>query len=188
MEFKLKLKEKLKKTGRRSKLSYLVALLAALYFLMTVVKGVYLWTDGSEFHLAQNIHAGMKLLIETTWVFGISELWKSIAAVPFEGKDILGFYKVIIPPAIVVFICALFIYDHRSLKSKYYELKAEIEKEIALRDMRREAGIDTVAESATVDVVISNATNTDPAWHDTWWGRVSIGVAIALIVAVFGIK
>jgi len=184
----LKLKDKLKKTGRRSRLSYLFSLLAVIYFLMTVVKGIYIWTAGSGFSLAQSVHAGMKWLIETTWVFGVSDLWKSIAAVPFEGRDTLGLYKVIIPPAVVFFICALFISDHRSLRSKYYELKAEVEKEIALRDMRKDAGIDTVAESATVDVVISNATNSDPAWHDTWWGRVSIGVAIALIVAAFGIK
>ncbi len=188
MEFKLKLKEKLKKTSRRSRISYLVILLAVIYFLMTVVKGAYLWTDGSEFYLAQKIHTAMKWLIETTWVFGISELWKSIAALPFENGDILGFYKVIIPPAIVVFICALFISDHRLLRSKYYELKVEIAREIALRDMRKEAGISNAAESATVDVIISNTTNTDSAWHDTWWGRVSIGVAIALIAAVFGIK
>lgn len=54
--------------------------------------------------------------------------------------------------------------------------------------MRKEAGLETAAENATVDVVISNATNNDPAWHDTWWGRVFIGVAIALVVAAVGIK
>jgi len=100
----------------------------------------------------------------------------------------LEFYKVIVPPMVIIGICALFISDHRALRAKFYELKSEIEKEINLREMRKEAGLETVAENATVDVVISNATNNDPAWHETWWGRVFIGVAIALIVAAFGIK
>lgn len=54
--------------------------------------------------------------------------------------------------------------------------------------MRKEAGLETVAENATVDVVISNATNNDPSWHETWWGLIFIGVAVALIVAAFGVK
>ena len=89
---------------------------------------------------------------------------------------------------VVIGICALFISDHMMLRDKFYELKSEIEKEINLREMRKEAGLETVAENATVDVVISNATNNDPSWHETWWGLIFIGVAVALIVAAFGVK
>lgn len=184
----MKLKEKLKKTRRRSLLSYLIIFLAAVYFLMTVVKGLYLWTEGSNVSIALSIHSAMSWVVNTTWIFPISSLWKSIPAAPFEGREILEFYKVIVPPMVIIGICALFISDHRALRAKFYELKSEIEKEINLREMRKEAGLETVAENATVDVVISNATNNDPAWHETWWGRVFIGVAIALIVAAFGIK
>lgn len=155
---------------------------------MTGIKGVYFWTDGSEFHVAQNIHAGVKWLMSKTWIYPISGLWESIPAIPFESRDILEFYKIITPPAVVFLICALFISDHRSLRAKFYEFKAEVEKEIALREIRKEAGLETVSETVTVDVVISNAINNDPAWYDTWWGRVCIGVAIALIVAAFGFK
>ncbi|MCE8037868.1 hypothetical protein [Halomonas sp. MCCC 1A11062] len=184
----MKLKEKLKKTRRRSLLSYLVIFLAVLYFLMSIVKGLYLWTDQSDVRLALSINSAMSWVIAATWIFPISNLWQSIPAVPFEGRGILEFYKVIVPPMVVIGVCALFISDHRALRVKFHELKSEIEKEINLREMRKEAGLETVAENATVDVVISNATNNDPAWHETWWGHVFIGVAIALIVAVFGIK
>ncbi len=188
MGSELNIKEKLKMTSRRSLASWSVGFFTVAYFLMTLVKGLYLWTDGSEINIVQSIHSGVSWLVTATWVFPISSLWQSVPAVPFEGRDVLSFYKVIVPPAIVFGICALFISDHRSLKAKFYELKAEIEREIALREMRKEAGLETAAENATVDVVISNATNNDPAWHDTWWGRVFIGVAIALVVAAVGIK
>lgn len=155
---------------------------------MTCIKGLYIWTDQSQIGVLQNIHAGMLWIIEHSYIFPIHIFWNEIPYIPFEGNDMLQFYKAIIQPAAVFTICALFISDHRSLKAKFNELKAEIEKEIALRDMRKEAGIETVSENATVDIVISSAVNTDPSWHDTWWGKVVIGVAIALVVAAFGLK
>jgi hypothetical protein len=118
----------------------------------------------------------------------LRNLWEAIPAIPFEGRDIIEFYKVIIPPAVVFGICTLFIIDHRALRAKFYELKADIEKEIALREMRKDAGLETVSESATIDIAISNATNDDPAWHNTGWGKIIIGVAIALVVTAIGLK
>lgn len=155
---------------------------------MTIVKGLYLWVGGSNASIALSIHYAMSWVINSTWIFPISSLWQSIPAVPFEGGSVLEFYKVIVPPMVVIGICALFISDHMMLRDKFYELKSEIEKEINLREMRKEAGLETVAENATVDVVISNATNNDPSWHETWWGLIFIGVAVALIVAAFGVK
>jgi len=184
----LKIKEKLKKTSRNSKIAYIVALISIVYFLMTLVKGIYFWTDGSSFELAVKVNLGMSWIIQNTYFPPLNLIWERIPSVPFEGGDILSFYKVIIPPMVVLIICSFFIVDHRSLKTKYYELKAEIEKEIALRDMRREAGIDTVSENATLDVVISNATNSDLSWHDTWWGKIAIGLSIVLIATAIGLK
>lgn len=184
----MKFTDKLKKSKRRSRLAYIVAFLTIAYFLMTGVKGVYFWTDGSSFPFAQIVNSSIKWLFAITWVFPISNLWEAIPAIPFEGGDILSFYKVIVPPAVVFFICALFIADCRALRSKFYELKSEIEKEIALREMRKDAGLETLSESASIDVVISNATNNDPAWHNTGWGKVMIGVAIAAVVAAIGLK
>ncbi|OKY25573.1 hypothetical protein [Thalassotalea sp. PP2-459] len=184
----MKFTDKLKKSKKRSRFAYLVAFIAVTYFLMTVIKGLYIWTDGSGFPLAQNINSGIKWLFAKTWIFPISNLWKTIPAIPFEGRDILSFYKVLIPPTVVFFLSALFISDHRVLRSKFYELKTEIEKEIALRELRKDAGLETINEAASIDVVISNATNDDPAWHNTGWGKVVIGVAIAAIVAAIGLK
>jgi hypothetical protein len=59
----LKFTDKLKKSKKRSRVAYLIALLAVIYFLMTVIKGVYFWTDGSSFSLAQNINEGLM------WIF-----------------------------------------------------------------------------------------------------------------------
>lgn len=184
----MKFTEKLKLSKKRSRIAYLVALLVIIYFLMTAIKGVYFWTDGSSLSLAQNINEGIKWIFAKTWVFPLSNLWEAITAIPFEGRDIFEFYKVIIPPAVVFGICALFITDHRSLRAKFYELKADIEKEIALREMRKDAGLETLSESATIDIAISNATNNDPAWHNTGWGKIIIGVAIALVVTAIGLK
>ncbi|GAA0340832.1 hypothetical protein GCM10009092_01640 [Bowmanella denitrificans] len=184
----MKFTDKLKKSKKRSRFAYLVAFIAVTYFLMTVIKGLYFWTDGSGISLAQNINSGIKWLFAKTWIFPISNLWEAIPAIPFEGRDILSFYKVLIPPIVVFFLSALFITDHRVLRAKFYELKTEIEKEIALREMRKDAGLETISESASIDVVISKATNDDPAWHNTGWGKVVIGVAIAAVVTAIGLK
>lgn len=133
----MKLKEKLKKTRRRSLLSYLVIFLVVVYFLMTIVKGLYLWVGGSNASIALSIHYAMSWVINSTWIFPISSLWQSIPAVSFEGGRVLEFYKVIVPPMVVIGICALFISDHMMLRDKFYELKSEIEKEINSRDEKR---------------------------------------------------
>lgn len=184
----MKFIDKLKKSKKRSRVAYLIALLAVIYFLMTVIKGVYYWTDGSSLALAQNINEGIKWIFAKTWVFPLRNLWEAIPEVPFEGRDIIEFYKVITPPVVVFGICTLFIIDHRVLRAKFYGLKADIEKEIALREMRKDAGLETLSESATIDIAISNATNDDPAWHNTGWGKIIIGVAIALAVTAIGLK
>jgi hypothetical protein len=54
--------------------------------------------------------------------------------------------------------------------------------------MRKDAGLETLSESATIDIAISNATNNDPAWHNTGWGKIIIGVAIALVITAIGLK
>ena len=184
----MKLKDKLKRTSRNSKISILVALLSVLYFCMITIKGIHYFSDGSSNNLALKIHYGTTWIIQNTYFPPLDYLWNKIPSIPFEGKNILAFYKVIIPPAVVFLICSFFINDHRSLKTKFHELKAEVEKEIALKDLRRDAGINTVPENATVDVVISNATNSDPSWHDTWWGRIAIGLAIVLVATALGLK
>ncbi len=85
-------------------------------------------------------------------------------------------------------ICAFFISDYRKIKLKYLELKEQIEKEIALREMRKEAGIESIPENASIDIIIDNANNDDPAWHSTVWGQIFIGVAVAAIGAAIGIN
>lgn len=184
----MKIKDKLKKTGGYAKFALIIGLLAVTYFLMVTVKGLYLWSYGSEFALLKIIHIGAAAIIQYTSIPLISWVWSNIPYISFEGGHILDFYAVVIPPAVVIAICAFFIADHRALKGKFRELKAEIEREVALREMRKDAGIETVPESATVDVVISNATNDDPAWHETWWGRIAIGVATVLVATAIGLK
>lgn len=184
----LKFKEKLRRACKRARVGYVIVLLVVIYLLMAVIKGVYFRTYGSDFTFAQNINYGIAWLFEKTWIFPISTLWELIPAIPFEGRDLLAFYKVIVPPVVVFGICMLFVADCRALRDKFYELKAEIEKEVALREMRKDAGLETAPESVSIDVLISNATNDDPAWHSTWWGQIVIGVAIALIVAAIGLQ
>jgi hypothetical protein len=183
----MKIKAKLKITGRRSLIAYLIAALSSLYFFMASLKGMYLFTHDSTYTFPQKINFGAKWIINETWFFPIDYFWKIMPAVPFSGQNILEFYQVIIPPAIVFGICALFILDHKLLKKKFHELKCEIEREISLQEMRKEAGLQKASESATVDIMISNAINNDPAWHDTWWGKVVIGVAILLVAAAIGL-
>lgn len=184
----MKLKDKLKITGRRARIAYVAIIFVLLYFLMTVVKGAYIAFDDSSIAFVQNIYSYSKWVIEQTFIFPINFIWKNIPAMPYQGDNLVVFYKVLVPPTLLFTLCMFFISDNKALKLKYKELKAQVEKDIALRDMRKEAGLETLPESATVDVLIRNATNEDPAWHETWWGKVFIGVGIALIVAAIGIN
>ena len=184
----MKFTDKIKKSKKRSRLACLIALLSAIYFLMTGIKGIYFWTYGSSLPFVQNINEGIKWIFAITWFFPLKNIWEAIPAMPFEGRDIMEFYKVVIPPAVVFGICTLFITDYRVLREKFNELKADIEKEIALREMRKDAGLETLSEPATIDISIINATNNDPSWHNTGWGKIIIGVAIALVVTAFGLK
>ena len=173
---------------RNSFVATIVALISFMYCVIAIVKGIYQWTEGSSFGLAVNINHATLKLFQATNFFPLNLAWEKIPAIPFEGNDIISFYKVIIPPLVVILICIFFIADHRRFKTKYSELKDEIAKEISLRDMRKEAGMHAAPENATVDVIISNATNTDPSWHDTWWGRIVIGLSIVLIATAIGLK
>ncbi|ASD88358.1 hypothetical protein MY092_000757 [Salmonella enterica] len=184
----MKLKDKLTMTGRRARIAYVVIIFVVLYFFMTVVKGAFIASDDSSINFVQNIHFYSKNIISATFVFPIKSLWEHIPAMPYQGEDIIGFYKVLVPPVLFFVLCMFFISDDKALRLKYKELKAQVENDLALREMRKEVGLETLPESATVDVLIRNATNDDPAWHDTWWGKVFIGVGIALIVAAIGIN
>ena len=184
----MKFAEKLKKTRRRAAISYIVAILAIVYFLMILIKGIYFASADSSYSFINNINDLCLYVINGTYFWPFNGLWEKIAYIDLGQRDPVLFYKVMIPPLTVFMICSFFINDHRALKRKYYELRREIEKEVALRDMRKDAGIESVSENATVDVVVSNATNNDPAWHNTWWGKICIGLAIVLITTAIGLK
>ncbi|MCR9024710.1 hypothetical protein NW939_08775 [Aeromonas caviae] len=184
----LKLTEKLKKTGIRSKISYLIALMAIFYFSMTLLKGGYLATSDSQFRPVQTIHMLIESVIQKTWIYPLSEVWKLIPYFDFEDRELLNTFRVVTPPTIVLLICSLFIAEHRTLKIKYYNLRSEIEKEIALREMRKDAGLEITENKTSVDIMINNAINNDPSWSEKWWGQVIIGVIIAIVVALIGLN
>lgn len=184
----MKFKDKLRKTKRNAMIAVIPLFLAILYFIIMIIKGVYFWTDGSDFKLAQSIHELCRLVISSTYIFPLNIVWEKAQFFPFEGGSQLDVFKVMIPPLVVVFLSCMFIGEHFRVKKKFLELKVEIDKEIALKEMRKDAGLETVPEGATVDIIIDQAETKAKAWQDTWWGRIAIGVCIALIVAIVGIN
>lgn len=185
---KMKFEKKLKKTRRRAVISYLVAILVIVYFLMILIKGIYFVGADSDYIFIYKIKDLCLYVIDGTYFWPFDWLWEKIAYIDLEQRDPILFYNVMVPPLTVFMICSFFISDYRTLKRKYYELRREIEKEVALRNMRKDAGIESISETATVDVVVSNATNNDPAWHNTWWGKICIGLVIVLITTAIGLK
>ena len=184
----MKIEEKLKKTSRNSIIARTVILMIMLYFLMIVVKSVYFLTEGNSLNPLTKINEIMRWIIENTYFTPLNFIWDKIPSTLIESGDPFLYYKVIVPPMAILFICIFFIDKHRSLKNKYQELKNEIEKEKILHDMRKDAGINTVSESATLDIIISDRINSNPSWHNTWWGKVVIGILIALILVGLGLK
>ena len=184
----MKIKEKLKKTRRNSIIAKIVILMSMLYLLMIAVKGLYFLTDGNSFGFLAKINEVMRWIIVNTYFTPLNFVWDKIPSTLYESGDPFLFYKVIIPPAVLFMVSNLFIRDHRLLKAEYAGLKDEIEKEITLRDMRKDAGIHTVSESATIDVIINNATNSDPLWHNTWWSKIILAISIALLLVPLGFK
>ncbi|ARU57003.1 hypothetical protein OLMES_2959 [Oleiphilus messinensis] len=165
----------------------IVLLLDIIYFLMSSIKGLYLATLDSIWKLVMLINDGLNTVIDWSYFFPIDIAWEKIPAMPLQGSHI-DLYSVMIPPILVAMFCAFFIHDYRALKIKFHEMKAEIEREIALKELREEAGLHPVPENATIDIYIDRLDNTDPAWYETGWGQVAIGVAITAICALIGLN
>lgn len=185
----MKLRDKLRKTSHKAMVARFCILLAIIYLLMVFIKTVYFASKGANFPLFQHLHLLASQAISITNVFPVDLAWDSARYIPFNGKlDIIEMYSILAIPFVIIMVSVFFIGDHKALKSKYYELRVQIQKEIDLREMRKDAGIETVPENASVDIVIDSAKNDDPAWHNTGWGKILIGVFIAVIVAAIGLK
>lgn len=184
----MKIKEKLKVTGRRSKIAMLITAMIMVYFVMFVLKMIFIETSNSGIVIVQNIHRLVNTVISFTYYPLTKPLWGWIPSVSFDDRDLIALYKPIVPGFAILTICMLFIRDHQELKQKFKQLRAEVEDEITRKQLRKDAGLMNVDETTTIDVIIDNKNNTDPAWHDTWWGKVIIGVVIALIAAAFGLS
>ena len=155
---------------------------------MIVVKSSYFITEGNHYGILEKVNEIMRWIIDNTYFTPLNFVWNNIPSILSNSENPFLLYKVIIPPGVILFICFLFLNNHRVLKNKYNNLQNNIEEEKELHSMRKEAGINTVSGHATVDVIISNASITDALWHNTWWGRVIIGLLIALIAVVIGLK
>jgi hypothetical protein len=184
----MKLKDKLKKTGRNSAIAKFIIFLVIIYLFIAMIKGLYFLTNDSSYSFVSNINLGLEWLIEKSYIFPLSIAWDKIPEISLEAGNILEIYKIITPPVVVIILCAFFIKDHLLVKAEFDDLKAEIKKEKALRDMRKDEGLEIISENNTLDVVINNATNSDPSWHEKWWGKIAIGLAIMLIATVVGLR
>ncbi|EPH2694684.1 hypothetical protein WJG45_001963 [Klebsiella aerogenes] len=184
----MKIREKLKITGRRSRIALFIAAMVMVYFLMFILKMIFIETNYSGIIVVQNIHRFVSTIISYTYYPITKPLWNWIPVVSFNNSDLITFYKPIVPGFAIFTICMLFVRDHQELKQKFKRLRSEVEDEINRKQLRKEAGLVSVDDTATIDVIIDNKNNADPAWHDTWWGKVIIGVVIALIVAAFGVS
>jgi len=184
----MNIKEKIKKTRWKSWLAQAIVILTMIYLLMVLIKSLYILSIGSSFEPVTRINQLLELIIIKSSVYHFSILWELIPNIAFNTLDIILFYKVISPPIIIMLICSFFISDYQQIKQKIFLLKEEIEKEIALKELRKEAGIETISENATIDVIVSNTNDSAPLWHETWWGRIFIGIAIIIIATTIGIK
>lgn len=155
---------------------------------MIFVKGLFLATDGSAFILSSLINSGLASIISATYIYPVSLIWEWLPELTLTTSSIIPFYKVILPPITIFIICALFITDYRNLKAKFHKLKAEIQDEIDKRELRKEAGLETVVETGSVDVYISGIQNNDPAWHNKPLGKVVMAVIIALVLVALGLN
>ena len=182
------IKENLKKTKRNATIARIVIFVIMIYLLMIVVKGFYFVTEGENISILLKLNEIMKWIIESTYFPPFSFVWDKIPSMLSDSENPFLLYKIIIPPVVVMFICSLYINDHRRVKDTFRRLKNTVKEEKELHSLRKEAGIHTVSKSATVDININNVENSDVSWHNTWWGRIVIGLSIALIAVIVGIK
>ena len=188
----MKFIDKLKQTGRRACVAKFILLCSMIILLMKIVKSLYFLFGSFNFELANKTQVLIGDIIQYSYIFPIDNLWDIIDYPKLNElkslSDIISFYSSVGIPIIMMVVCTFFIKEHNRLKIKYLELKDTIEKDIALKEMKRAAGIDTVTENTTVDIIIKNVQNNDPSWHNTVFGQVIIGVAIAAIIATLGLK
>ena len=153
---------------------------------MTVIKGLYFWATNSQNFLAGKIEWATDWVIRNTYVFPIDRAWEWISPAPVQ--DILALYAQVMPPAGVFLVCMFFVTDYRNTKAEYRSLLREAERERNLRELKEEMGEQTVNSSASIEVVVSQSQSRKPLWHERAWGKIAIGVIIALIVTAIGLK
>ena len=186
--YNLTIKENLKKTKRNATIARIVISVIMLYFLMMVVKGFYFMTDGENFGILFKLNKIMRWIIESTYFPPFNFVWDKIPLILSDSKNPFLFYKTIIPPGIVMFICSLYINDYRRVKDTYRRLENTVKEEKELHLLRQEVGMHTVSKTAIVDININNVKNSDISWHNTWWGKIVIGISTAIITVIIGLK
>ncbi len=180
------LKNKLKKRKKIANIAWGIIFIASIHLVMIFVRCLYFWTKGSTIGIIANIHSCMFYIISKIYRHLISYLWIEIVPyIPLDGKGVILLYKMVIPPAVIIIICSLFIRDYRSLKATFRSFNADVDNELSLREMQKQSNIDVVYETAAIDVVINNAINSNPSWYAIRSGKIIIGVAIATLTTTF---
>ncbi len=70
----MKLKDKLKKTGRNSAIAKFIIFLVIIYLLIAMIKGFYFLTNDSSYPFVYNINLGLEWLIEKSNIFPLRQL------------------------------------------------------------------------------------------------------------------
>lgn len=184
----MKLKDRMKITKRNSNIAYIVSLITIVYLLMTAIKGVNHATDHANFYFFIKLNNITEWIMYKTAIYPISYIWGVIPHMVIKHDEPLVFAKLIIPPSIILLICVFFIDENRRIVRKFFALKEEVEKELNLRELKKESGLLTQTESASIEILIENKQDDSKNWHSTWWGQIVIGVSLAIILALFGLN
>lgn len=188
----MKISERLKKSRKRAYIARFLLLVSILYLSMIIIKTISFYSQETE--LFKNIHALMSQIINSTMNYGGSYLWDFIPILDFPTglrlsiDDLFDFYKTLIIPIIFIGICTFFNQDYSNIKSEYISLKNQIKNEKDLRELRKANGLEKLSDKDTIELVISNTNSELTAWHNTWWGKIVIGIAIAAIVVKLGMR
>ncbi|HHE0452180.1 TPA: hypothetical protein ACN34V_004709 [Vibrio parahaemolyticus] len=186
----MKIKDKLRKTRSRARVATVFSALSILYMIVVVLKTIYIVSEGVQYFPVPQINQLLGQFIVFTYnIPKLDYVWLNAGYIQFNGVAVpLEIYSVFAVPVVVLCISLFFIGDYKAVKARYNELRAEIQREIDLRDLKKESGLSSIPENATLDIVIDGLNHNEPPWHNTGWGKVVIGVAIAAVGAAIGLK
>lgn len=179
---------KLLKYKKYAIISWVFIILAFLYLLMVLTKGVWVYTYEPTNKFSSTAFNWANSIIDKTYFFPINYLWDYIPNIAINDIDHKTLFIVFIPPLVIFLVAFLYIDTYRALKRNEYELNKEVTRKLAIRKKEQEAGLYENQNPETINIKIETKELKVIPWHNKWWGKIIIPLLVLMIATAVGLR